>query len=74
MNGRDRPGKMVNSSNVLHDETVTITTILSKDTGFSRPYCADPYSDDYYKSNQLYFPVSNHRKCRLIIYLISKEI
>jgi hypothetical protein len=34
--------------------------ILSKDTGFSRPYGADPYGDDYYTSNQLYFPVSNH--------------
>ena len=33
--------------------------ILSKDTGFSRPYGADPYGD-YYTSNQLYFPVSNH--------------
>jgi hypothetical protein len=32
--------------------------ILSKDTGFSRPYGADPYGD-YYTSNQLYFPVSN---------------
>jgi hypothetical protein len=34
--------------------------ILSKDTGFSRPYGADPYGDDYYTSNQLYFPVSNY--------------
>jgi hypothetical protein len=33
--------------------------ILSKDTGFSRPYDADPYGD-YYTSNQLYFSVSNH--------------
>jgi hypothetical protein len=33
--------------------------ILSKDTGFSRPYGADPYGD-YYTSNQLYFSVSNH--------------
>ena len=33
--------------------------ILSKDTGFSRPYGADPYGDDYYTSDQLYFPVSN---------------
>jgi Protein of unknown function (DUF3179) len=33
--------------------------ILSKDTGFSRPYGADPYGD-YYTSNQLHFPVSNH--------------
>jgi hypothetical protein len=33
--------------------------ILSKDTGFSRPYGADPYGD-YYTSNQLYFPISNH--------------
>ena len=33
--------------------------ILSKDTGFSRPYGADPYGD-YYTNNQVYFPVSNH--------------
>jgi hypothetical protein len=33
--------------------------VLSKDTGFSRPYGADPYGD-YYTSDQLYFPVSNH--------------
>jgi Protein of unknown function (DUF3179) len=33
--------------------------ILSKDTGFSRPYGADPYGD-YYTSDQLYFPVSKH--------------
>jgi hypothetical protein len=33
--------------------------ILSKDTAFSRPYGVDPYGD-YYTSNQLYFPVSNH--------------
>jgi hypothetical protein len=33
--------------------------ILSKDTDFSRPYGADPYGD-YYTSDQLYFPVSNH--------------
>jgi hypothetical protein len=33
--------------------------ILSKNTGFSRPYGADPYGD-YYTSNQVYFPVSNH--------------
>jgi Protein of unknown function (DUF3179) len=33
--------------------------ILSKDTGFSRPYGADPYGD-YYTSNQLYFPISHH--------------
>jgi hypothetical protein len=33
--------------------------ILSKDTGFNRPYGADPYGD-YYTGNQLYFPVSNH--------------
>jgi Protein of unknown function (DUF3179) len=32
--------------------------VLSKDTGFSRPYGADPYGD-YYTSDQLYFPVSN---------------
>jgi hypothetical protein len=34
--------------------------ILSKDTGFGRPYGADPYGYDYYTSNQLYFPVSNY--------------
>jgi hypothetical protein len=33
--------------------------VLSKDTGFSRPYGADPYGD-YYTSDQLYFSVSNH--------------
>ena len=33
--------------------------ILSRDTGFNRPYGADPYGD-YYTSTQLYFPVSNH--------------
>jgi hypothetical protein len=33
--------------------------VLSKNTGFSRPYGADPYGD-YYTTNQLYFPVSNH--------------
>jgi Protein of unknown function (DUF3179) len=33
--------------------------ILSKDTGFIRPYGADPYGD-YYTNDQLYFPVSNH--------------
>ena len=33
--------------------------VLSKDTGFSRPYGVDPYGG-YYTSNQLYFPVSNH--------------
>jgi len=33
--------------------------VLSKDTGFSRPYGADPYGD-YYTSDLLYFPVSNH--------------
>jgi uncharacterized protein DUF3179 len=33
--------------------------MLSKDTGFNRPYGVDPYGD-YYTSNQLYFPVSNH--------------
>jgi Protein of unknown function (DUF3179) len=37
----------------------TNSKILSKDTGFSRPYGADPY-DDYYTSNQLYFPISHH--------------
>jgi hypothetical protein len=33
--------------------------ILSEDTGFSRPYGADPYGD-YYTSDQLYFPVPNY--------------
>jgi hypothetical protein len=33
--------------------------VLSKDTGFSRPYGADPYGN-YYTSDQLYFPVLNH--------------
>jgi hypothetical protein len=33
--------------------------VLSKDTGFSRPYGADPYGS-YYTSNQLYLPVSSH--------------
>jgi hypothetical protein len=33
--------------------------VLSKDTGFNRPYGADPYGD-YYSSNQLYFPITNH--------------
>jgi hypothetical protein len=33
--------------------------ILSRDTGFNRPYGADPYGN-YYTSTQLYFPVSNH--------------
>jgi hypothetical protein len=32
--------------------------ILSKDTGFSRPYGADPYGD-YHTSDQLYFPISH---------------
>jgi hypothetical protein len=32
--------------------------VLSKDTGFSRPYGADPY-DGYYTSNEVLFPVSN---------------
>jgi Protein of unknown function (DUF3179) len=34
--------------------------ILSKDTGFSRPYSVDPYGDYYTSNQQLYFPVSNH--------------
>jgi hypothetical protein len=32
--------------------------ILSTDTGFTRPYGADPYGD-YYTSDQLFFPISN---------------
>jgi hypothetical protein len=39
------------------------TKVLSRDTGFSRPYGADPY-DGYYSSNDLFFPVS-HRDDRL---------
>jgi hypothetical protein len=34
------------------------TGVLSTDTGFSRPYGADPYGD-YYTSAQIYFPVSH---------------
>ena len=33
--------------------------VLSQDTGFDRPYGADPY-DDYYASPDILFPVSNH--------------
>jgi hypothetical protein len=32
--------------------------VLSKDTGFTRPYGVDPYGD-YYTNDQLYFPISN---------------
>jgi Protein of unknown function (DUF3179) len=32
--------------------------VLSTDTGFTRPYGVDPYSD-YYTSDQLFFPISN---------------
>lgn len=32
--------------------------VLSTDTGFGRPYGADPYGD-YYTSPQIYFPVAN---------------
>jgi hypothetical protein len=32
--------------------------VLSKDTGFTRPYDVDPYGD-YYTSDQLFFPISN---------------
>lgn len=32
--------------------------VLSTDTGFGRPYGADPYGD-YYTSNRIYFPVSH---------------
>jgi len=34
------------------------TKVLSRDTGSTRPYGADPYGD-YYTSNDLFFPVSN---------------
>lgn len=34
------------------------TKVLSKDTGSTRPYGADPYGD-YYTNGDLYFPVSN---------------
>ena len=37
--------------------------VLSQDTGFSRPYGADPYGD-YYTSHEIIFPVS-HRDDRL---------
>lgn len=33
--------------------------VLSTDTGFGRPYGADPYGD-YYTSPSIYFPISNH--------------
>ncbi|WP_148681243.1 DUF3179 domain-containing protein [Candidatus Nitrososphaera gargensis] len=33
--------------------------VLSADTGFGRPYGADPYGD-YYTSPSIYFPISNH--------------
>mgnify|MGYP002402399753 CR=1 FL=1 len=32
--------------------------VISTDTGFTRPYGADPYGD-YYTSDQLFFPISN---------------
>jgi hypothetical protein len=32
--------------------------VLSRDTGFTRPYGVDPYGD-YYTSDELYFPISN---------------
>lgn len=35
------------------------TKVLSQDTGFGRPYGADPYGD-YYTSQSIYFPISNH--------------
>jgi Protein of unknown function (DUF3179) len=35
------------------------TKVLSRDTGSTRPYGADPYGN-YYTSNDLFFPVSNH--------------
>ena len=34
------------------------TNVLSRDTGSSRPYGADPYRS-YYSNNDLFFPVSN---------------
>jgi hypothetical protein len=34
------------------------TKVLSRDTGSSRPYGADPYGS-YYSNNDLFFPVSN---------------
>jgi hypothetical protein len=34
------------------------TKVLSRDTGSTRPYGADPYGN-YYTSNELYFPVTN---------------
>lgn len=35
------------------------TKVLSQDTGFGRPYGADPYGN-YYTSPSIYFPISNH--------------
>ena len=35
------------------------TKVLSRDTGSTRAYGADPYGD-YYTSSDLFFPVSNH--------------
>jgi hypothetical protein len=35
------------------------TKVLSRDTGFGRPYGADPYGG-YYTSPSIYFPISNH--------------
>lgn len=35
------------------------TKVLSRDTGSTRPYGADPYGD-YYTNNDVLFPVSNH--------------
>lgn len=35
------------------------TKVLSQDTGFGRPYGADPYGN-YYTSPSIYFPVSNY--------------
>ncbi len=35
------------------------TKVLSQDTGFDRPYGADPYGN-YYMNESIYFPVSNH--------------
>jgi hypothetical protein len=35
------------------------TRVLSQDTGFGRPYGADPY-DGYYTSPSIWFPISNH--------------
>lgn len=35
------------------------TKVLSQDTGFGRPYGADPYGS-YYTSDSVYFPISNY--------------